>query len=89
MSRSPHWPRAKGSVPKERSHENENENPQRRSDPGSLASLAKTLQLFAAAALTWLLVVGLAPHFFAQSTALAELAEAANRFLNRLAGTNP
>jgi len=56
--------------------------PEPRSDPSCLSSLAKTLQLFATAALAGLLIVGFAPHFFTQTTALAELTEAADRFLN-------
>jgi hypothetical protein len=56
-----------------------------RSDAGGRASLAEALQLLAAAALTGLLIVGLAPHFLAETAALAELAEAPDGFLDRLA----
>jgi hypothetical protein len=59
------------------------------SDPGGRASFAEALQFLAASALTWLLVIGLAPHFLAETAALAEFAEAADRLLDRLAGTNP
>src|SRR5262249_32979858 len=59
------------------------------SDAGGLASLAEPLQLLAAAALTGLLVVGLTPHLFTQSTSFAELAKTTDRFLNRFAGPNP
>jgi hypothetical protein len=61
----------------------------RDSDPGRLASFAKSLQFFAAAALAGLLIIGLAPHFFPQPAAFAKFAEASDRFLNRLAGSNP
>ena len=54
-----------------------------------LASLAQALELFAAAALAGLFIVGFATHFLAKSTPLAKLAEAANRLLNGLTGTNP
>jgi hypothetical protein len=54
-----------------------------------LASLAKTLQFLTAAALTGLLIIGLAPHFLPETAALAKFAEATNRFLDRLARTYP
>jgi hypothetical protein len=54
-----------------------------------LASLAQTLELFAATALAGLFVVGLATHFLTESTPLAQFAEAANRLLNGFTGTNP
>jgi hypothetical protein len=54
-----------------------------------LASLAESLELLAAAALAGLLVVRFAAHFLAKSATLAQLAEAAHRFLDGLAGTNP
>jgi hypothetical protein len=57
-------------------------------DAGGLAGLAEALQLFAAAALTGLLVVGLAAHFLPQATALAELPEAPDGVLDRFAGTD-
>jgi hypothetical protein len=60
-------------------------------DPGGLvlASLAESLELLAAAALAGLFVVRFAAHLLAKSAALAELAEAAHRFLDGLTGTNP
>ena len=54
-----------------------------------LAGLAQSLQLFAATALTGFFIVGFAAHFLAKSAPLAKLAEAANRLLDGLAGTNP
>jgi hypothetical protein len=54
-----------------------------------LASLAQSLELFSAAALARLFVVGFATHFLAQSAALAQLSEPTNRLLNGLSGTNP
>jgi len=54
-----------------------------------LASLAQSLELLTAAALTGLFIVRFAAHFLAKSAALAKLAETANRLLNGLAGTNP
>jgi hypothetical protein len=54
-----------------------------------LTSLAQALEFLAAATLTRLFVVGFAAHFLAQSAPLAKLAEAANRFLDGLTGTNP
>jgi hypothetical protein len=59
------------------------------SDAGGLAGLAEALQLFAAAALTGLLIIGLAAHLLAQAAALAELPEAADGVLDGLAGTDP
>jgi hypothetical protein len=59
------------------------------SDAGGLAGLAEALQLLAASALAGLLVVGLAPHLFPKAAALAQLAEASDGFLDRLAGTDP
>ena len=61
------------------------------SDPRGLmlAGLAQSLQFLAATALTGFLIVGFAAHFLAKAASLAKLAEAANRFLNGLAGTNP
>jgi len=60
-----------------------------RSDAGGLASFSEALQLLTPAALTRLLVIGFAPHLLAKSAALAQFAEAADGFLDRLAGTNP
>jgi len=54
-----------------------------------LAGLAKPLQLFAAAPLAGLLIIGLATHLLAEPTTLAKLAEPANGLLNRLTGANP
>jgi hypothetical protein len=54
-----------------------------------LAGLSQALELLAAAALAGLLIVGFTTHLLAESTPLAQLAEAADRFLDRLAGTNP
>jgi hypothetical protein len=51
------------------------------SDP-CLASFAEALEFLATSALTGLFVVGLAPHFFAKTAALAEFAETADRFLD-------
>jgi hypothetical protein len=59
------------------------------SDPGGLASLAESLQLLATATLAGLLVIGLAPHLLAEPAALTELAEASDRLLDRLAGSDP
>jgi hypothetical protein len=59
------------------------------SDSGGLAGLAESFELFSATALAGLLVIGLAPHFFPKAAALAQLAEASNGFLDRLAGTDP
>jgi len=60
-----------------------------RSDSGGLASFAKTLEFLTTAALTRLLVIRLAPHLFAKSATFAKFTEATDRFLDRLAGTNP
>jgi hypothetical protein len=54
-----------------------------------LAGLAEALELLAAPALAGLLVVGLATHLLAEAAPLAQLAEAADRLLDRLAGTHP
>jgi hypothetical protein len=54
-----------------------------------LAGLAQSLEFFSATAFTGFLIVGFAAHFLAKSAALTKLAEAANRLLNGLAGTNP
>jgi hypothetical protein len=54
-----------------------------------LASLAQALELFAAAALAGFFIVGFASHFLAKSTPFAKLAEAADRLLDGLTGTNP
>jgi hypothetical protein len=54
-----------------------------------LPGLAEPLELFSATALAGLLVVRLAPHFFPKAAALAQLAEASDGFLDRLAGTDP
>jgi hypothetical protein len=59
------------------------------SNPGRLASLAKALELLSASAFAGLFVVRLPPHLFAKPAALAQLAEAAHRFLDRLARTDP
>ena len=59
------------------------------SNPSGLAGLAEPLEFFPATALARLLIVSLAPHLFPKAAALAELAEAANGFLDRLAGTDP
>jgi hypothetical protein len=61
------------------------------SDPGDLvlASLAQAFQFLAAATLAGLFIVCLAAHFLAKSAPLTKLAEAANRLLNGLTGTNP
>ncbi len=65
--------------------------PFRRSDPGGLvlAGLAQALELLSTSAFAGLLIVGFATHFLAKTASLAEFAEAANRLLNRLAGTHP
>jgi hypothetical protein len=55
----------------------------------ALASLALPLEFLATAAFTGLLIVGFATHFLAKSAPFAKLAEAANRFLDRLTSTNP
>jgi hypothetical protein len=47
-----------------------------------LASLAQALQFLTATALAGLLIVGLAPHFLPETAALAQFAEATNRFLD-------
>jgi hypothetical protein len=54
-----------------------------------LAGLAQSLQFFTTTALTGFFIIGFATHFLAKSASLAKLAEAANRLLNGLAGTNP
>jgi hypothetical protein len=54
-----------------------------------LSSLAQSLELLTASALTRLFIVGFAAHFLAKSAPLAKLTEAAHRLLNGLAGTNP
>jgi hypothetical protein len=54
-----------------------------------LASLAEPLQLFTAAAFAGFFVIRFASHFFAKSTPFAKLAEAANRLLDGLTGTDP
>ena len=54
-----------------------------------LTGLAQSLQFLTPSPLARLLVVGFPPHFFTQSTSLAQLAEAANRFLNGLTRTDP
>jgi hypothetical protein len=54
-----------------------------------LAGLAESLEFFSATALAGLLVISLSPHFFPKAAALAQLAEASNGFLDRLAGTDP
>jgi hypothetical protein len=59
------------------------------SDSGGLASLPQSLQFLAPTTLAGLLVVSFATHFLAESATLAQLAEAADGLLNRLAGTNP
>ena len=53
-----------------------------------LAGLAESLEFLAAPALAGLLVVGLSTHFLAEAASFAELAEAADRLLDRLAGTH-
>jgi hypothetical protein len=60
-------------------------------DPGDLVltGLAQSLEFLAAAALAGFLVVGFATHLLAKPASFAQLAEAANRFLDRLTGTNP
>jgi hypothetical protein len=59
------------------------------SDSGGLSGLAESFELFAASALAGLFVIRLAPHFFPKAAAFAQLAEASNGFLDRLAGTDP
>jgi hypothetical protein len=59
------------------------------SDARGLAGLAEALQLFTTAALTGLLIIGLASHLLTQATPLAELPEAADGVLDGLAGTDP
>jgi hypothetical protein len=54
-----------------------------------LTGLAEALEFLATPALAGLLVVGLATHFLAETAPLAQLAEAADRLLDRLAGTHP
>jgi len=54
-----------------------------------LAGLAESLQLFAAAALAGLLIIGLAAHLLAEPASLAKFAEPTNSLLNRLTGANP
>jgi hypothetical protein len=54
-----------------------------------LTSLAQALEFLAAATLTGLFVIGFAAHFLAQSAPLAKFAEAADRLLDGLSGTNP
>jgi hypothetical protein len=54
-----------------------------------LASLPQSLEFLTPTALTGFLIISFAAHFLAQAASLAELAETANRFLYRLAGTNP
>jgi hypothetical protein len=54
-----------------------------------LSSLAQALEFLAAATLTGLFVIGFAAHFLAQSAPLAKFAEAADRLLDGLSGTNP
>jgi hypothetical protein len=58
-------------------------------DPGGLASFSETLQFLATAAFAGLLVISLATHFLAQPASLAKFAETTDRFLDRLARTNP
>jgi hypothetical protein len=65
------------------------EEPTGGSDAGGLAGLAEALELFATAALAGLLVVSLPAHFLPETAPLAELAEATDRFLNRLARPDP
>ena len=59
------------------------------SNARGLASLAKSFEFFASASLARLFVISLAAHFLSKPAPLAKLAEASNRFLNRLAGTHP
>jgi len=59
------------------------------SDPAGLADLAKPFEFFPASALAGLFVVSLAAHLFAEAAAFAQLAEASDGFLDRLAGTDP
>jgi hypothetical protein len=54
-----------------------------------LAGLAQAFELLSASALAGLLIVGFATHFLAKTASLAQLAEASDRFLDRLAGTHP
>jgi hypothetical protein len=54
-----------------------------------LASLPEALEFFAASSLARFLVIGLASHFLAQTAPLAELAEAADRFLDGFTSTDP
>jgi hypothetical protein len=58
-------------------------------DPGGLASLAKSLQFLPATSLTGLLVICLSAHLLTKPATFAEFAKASDRFLNRLAGTDP
>src|SRR5262249_48660683 len=61
------------------------------SDPGNLvlAGLSQSLELLAAAALARFLIIGFATHLLAKSASLAQLAEAAHRFLDGLTRSNP
>jgi len=59
------------------------------SNPTGLADLAEPFEFFPASALAGLFVISLAAHLFAEAAALAQLAEASDGFLDRLAGTDP
>jgi hypothetical protein len=59
------------------------------SNAGWLAGLAEPLELLAATSLAGLLVIGLPTHLLAEAATLAELAEAADRLLDRLARPDP
>jgi hypothetical protein len=59
------------------------------SDSSGLAGLAEPLELFTATTLAGLLVISLATHLLPKAAALAQLAEASDGFLDRLAGTDP
>jgi hypothetical protein len=54
-----------------------------------LTGLAEALEFLATPAFAGLLVVGLATHFLAETAPFTQLAEAADRLLDRLAGTHP
>jgi hypothetical protein len=54
-----------------------------------LAGLAQALEFLPATALAGLFIIGLSSHLLAKSAPLAQLAETADRLLDRLAGTHP
>jgi hypothetical protein len=54
-----------------------------------LTGLAEALQFLASPAFARLLIISLAAHLLAESAPFAQFAEAADRLLDRLAGTHP